>query len=780
MAKGIRTKPCSNCKRSKVKCEYDKSLPCVRCINNGLASSCHFVFKLPALNFPSISPSQTNKPYEPQQTPIHAASKSSATIYNTVNTLPTLKAMPNPSSNPVPKPLPSPLPPMARTTTTPKSKHVPLHPKPTPVVPETSEFEWRSSMESKLNSVDAKFNDILNVLQANQRALTAGRDPRPKHPTSSEKAQERMERSTKDGRSEYLASPHNPAKRRDSSDEDEAACKRSKYGPADFRDNVITMDDARILFKFFDENIAQQLFGFEIKKFSLDVIWESSPILVCTICTIASMHYPGQEIASKQELLQKHLRELCTGVLFASRPKTEQEAFNTIVSLVLCSFWLSDSQMFTGIALQLAKDFNLSRPTRGDQRKSSICEQDRIKLWYLLFILDGQQSMTFNRQSLVSNDDYALRNPRQLLMKEEPKKLEDSNKVSNDDDQSVRQKFSPKNKDHTKLTDLRLVSQVEYNLALSESFKGNAWDLLAPKSFGIPSRSNLELDKWMVSWTVLLAPMNNGAVWSSKSTLIYYNFAKMHINSSVIRQLQEDRGGETILLPNWKNYKTPDPNETHSPSALANKEPEQDSGDEEEEEDSDDEDEEDDFVSNSGLVTQDQALVSYNIAVNAAQTVLNLVLSDPDISNNLKYVPVHIHMMLYYAAILLVSPPALAREGDSETVKYFSDVIAKLRIVRSLQNKVYLNLPTDRSFGDQLLKNLENLFEERISRLMSELHASSLNISQKADLINEISMLQFTSTVQHSVSTSLEVSSRENSPRPERISAWPGSHHGHP
>ena len=87
-----------------------------------------------------------------------------------------------------------------------------------------------------------------------------------------------------------------------------------------------------------------------------------------------------------------------------------------------------------------------------------------------------------------------------------------------------------------RLTDMRLVSQVEYNQAINEAFKGTAWDLLAPASFGIPSKSNLELDRWMVSWTVLLSPESFGAIWSTKSTLIYYNFAKMHINSSAVKR----------------------------------------------------------------------------------------------------------------------------------------------------------------------------------------------------------------------------------------------------
>ncbi|OBA20186.1 hypothetical protein METBIDRAFT_78643 [Metschnikowia bicuspidata var. bicuspidata NRRL YB-4993] len=773
MAKGIRTKPCGNCKKSKVKCEYDNTLPCVRCVSNGLASSCHFVIRLPSLKFPLLDSSQTNKPYDGPEIPPKTTTRPLDSMYNSAGSLPNPGLLPNP----IPGPFSTPLPSLVPNRNIVKHKPLPLHPKGVPKdsLQNEPDLDWRLSMESKLDSVDAKFNSILSVLEANQKALlekqkgedthaTKGPEPSNEHSTESIQAPEAASSS----------------KRSHAHDKPESIRKRARYGPGDFRENVLSIEEAKTLFKFFDENIAQQLFGFEIKRFVVDVVWESSPILVCTICTIALMHYPGPELSGKQETLQTHLRELCTNVLFASRPRTEQEAFNTIVSLVLCSFWLSDSQMFTGLALQLAKEFNLNRPALGESRESSLDEQDRIKLWYLLFILDGQQSMTLNRQSLVSSEDYTLRNLRQLLMKSEPRKLEAKKKDLDSRHKGPEELPTPQDTHYGRLNDLRLVSQVEYNIALSESFKGNAWDLLAPTSFGIPSRSNLELDKWMVSWTVLLAPMKNGAVWLSKSTLIYYNFAKMHINSSVIRQLQEDRGGNGLLLPNWKNYKTPT-QKNEIPSNTVDNEKLRGQPELEEANSSDEDDEdEDDFVSNSGLVTQDQALVSYNIAVSAAQTVLSLVLSDPDILNNLKYVPVHIHMMLYYASILLVSPSPLALEGDSENARYFHDVVEKLKTVRLLQNKVYLNFPTDRLFGDQLIQNLDNLFGERISSLMAELHTSPLGVSQKAELINEISMLQFTSMAQTPIPSPTGSSSRASSPRPERIYAWPGSHHGHP
>ncbi|CAL1208318.1 unnamed protein product [Candida parapsilosis] len=252
-----------------------------------------------------------------------------------------------------------------------------------------------------------------------------------------------------------------------------------------------------------------------------------------------------------------------------------------------------------------------------------------------------------------------------------------------------------------KFTDLRLVSQVEYNQALSEAFRGDAWDLLMPSSFGIPSKSNLELDKWMVSWTVLLAPCNNGAVWSTKSTLIYYNFAKMHINSSAVRQLSmnPNDGG---LFPAWDKSVEKGMTQTQKSTQI------EECIDSEDDSDSDSNPDEDEFISNKGLVSPDEAAINANIALNAAHTVINLVINDKDILDNLKYVPVHIHIMLYYAALLLINPPSKSNNASVTLTPeiHYDKLLDNLRTVGILKRKIYSNLPIDSNFGSRFIKSL--------------------------------------------------------------------------
>ncbi|KAL6451062.1 prtT Transcriptional activator of proteases prtT [Candida maltosa Xu316] len=545
----------------------------------------------------------------------------------------------------------------------------------------------------------------------------------------------------------------------------------------DFRDGFLSKKEAFELFDFFNANISQQLFGFEISKFNIEDLWETCPILVCAISTIASIHHP--KLSVKSGPLQGYLRNLC-GSIILNRPKNEKEGFNTIVALVLCSFWLTDSQMFTGLALQLAKEYGLNRPSRKNK--------DKLKLWYLLYVLDGQQSLTFNRQPLLNSEEYSLKHSKELLLqgqenivfKDRETKLlhqTEESTASLPTDEEIAKLIAKQ-----RLTDMRLVSQVEYNQALNEAFKGNAWDLLSPSAFGMPSKSNLELDKWMVSWTVLLAPGNFGAVWSTKSTLIYYNFAKMHINSTAVRKLTIDPNNNSF--PKWDSSLTI--STVTNSNGTNNTVKQIKDSDEDWEDSSDDEYGDDDFLSNKELVSSDEAVISANIALNAAHTVLNLVINDKDILDNLKYVPVHIHIMLYYAALLLMNPPAKSNNQTIEIneIQYHENLLNNLKVVYLLQRKIYTNLPIDSKFGNRLIKNLHDVTLEKLREVQKFVDGLPDDKEEKLTLSKTINSLlesndnKFEEIFDYELSS--DGSSRSGTPLPEKISAWPGSNHGHP
>lgn len=661
---------------------------------------------------------------------------------------------------------------------------VPLNPG-TPVVPGlnnnnalyalpsgSAEFRWRDQMENTMSNFDVKLTDLVDVLKSNQKLLMEQQE---QLNIQQNNLNYYMNKGTQTISNEPLAvdaRERAPLSRQISNDSLTSSTpsvldnenKRRRIMPQisdDFRDDVITLQDAKELFHFFDTHITPQLFGFEISKFSVKNIWNTSPILICAICTISSMHHPT--LGTKQDELLQHLHKLCGNLLYQGAPKTEIDGFNTILALIFCSFWLSDSQMFTGLALQLAKEIGLDGPPSKEDN-SQLNPKDRLKLWYLLYVLDGQQSLTYNRKPLVNPEEYSLQHSRSLLLQND-KSIDNGNKQDLVTDKQEAepprqlQKTSPTSSNMA-FTDLRLVSQVEYNQALTAAFQGNAWPLLAPSSFGIPSKSNLELDKWMVSWTVLLSPMNNGAVWSSKSTLIYYNFAKMHINSSAVRSLRMETSKDKDGLPKLNQLK----HASHPKQSPTSPPPSKDW-----EDSSDDEDE---FIISKELTVRDQTSIDAGIAFNAAQTVLNIVLNDKDIKSNLKYVPVHVHIMLYYAALLLVEDQTASDENDLDDP--YTKLIVNLGTVHSLRAIVKENFPVDKNFGDRLVASLDELLDERTAHLKHKILISNLPKVTKDSLLHKLSSL-------NEVSDKLELfPGTGQGSSLSVIYAWPGSNHGHP
>lgn len=840
MAKEKRTKPCSNCKKSRVKCIYTDSLPCERCVKTGISYSCQFVPKLPSLKLPLVYPpnyqvAATNgrpvlgrdenapadvRPTDPRPvahhshpTPsivplgaperklppplAHGHSQGPPHIHHPITQphqqvpLVHQQALPQPLQQAISQPLP----PFNTLSNSPPNYLVSTNPN-----TEASDSQWKNLIESRINSFDTKLNDLVDILKTNQQFMLDSQQRQPylqeppqimhgdahglfnrartlSQPVMNQSFSFPSSRNYSPIQSEF----HNPAINSRLSNGPEVRhtvdpprirhsdtglnipVKRQKIFeyPMDFRDGFLTKEEAHELFSFFDANISQQLFGFEISKFSVNSNWITCPVLVCAICAIASIHHPI--LSKKSSQLQVYLHDLCGSLLLKGKPGNESEGFNTIVALVLCSFWLSNSQMFTGLALQLAKEYGLNNPYSENKEK--------LKLWYLLYVLDGQQSLTFNRQPLVNSQEYSLKHSKDILL---PQKTQ--LKISHK--QEIVQPKKSETKEKTELfADMRLVSQVEYNQALNEAFKGNAWEILAPSSFGIPSRSNLELDRWMVSWTVLLAPGNNGAVWSSKSTLIYYNFAKMHINSSAVRLLQVNPTDNGSMLPKWdSSLAESGPRRAQVIQKI--EDDEEDSSDD----DSQDHSGDDEFISNKALITEDETIVNANIAVNAAQTVLNLVINDKDIVDNLKYVPVHIHIMLYYAALLVLNPPSKStnKEIKPNTLEYCLKLLGNLKVIKSLQKKFYDNLPIDTKFGNRLIRSLEEVVEEKLSNvnnIINELPDDAI----KAELKKQVTALMEISKGADIIEVTDESGgSRGSTPGPEKISAWPGSNHGHP
>lgn len=718
-----RFKACTLCRKSKIKClRDDDKLSCKRCQSLGL--QCIFEYKVPSYKLANdlVIDKPIYTPIQPQPQPqqkLQLQQRRNDT--NNSNVLQINNILNPESSYNVSSTSTSPPPNALSKISTSASL--------SPQNPDNNLSQWENSVEDRLSGFGSQLSTILTLLKDQQQ-------------------------NTNKASSHQNSHKNQPSKRReidsfeDSDNDNNLSVKRPKLqnSPEEKLKHLLSKEDASDLFDFFNKNISPQLFGFDISKYSLDSIWETCPLLIATISCISSIHHPTLNSLSVQ--LEKLVYEFSQNILFTV-PDTEIQAFNTIIALCFCGFWFKNNQMFTGLALQLSHTYDLMNPNSNSKSNSNsvIPRKDKLKLWYLLYILDGQQSLVFNRKALINSNQYTLKNSRKLLeVTEEKEDTSTTNPIS-----EISNAISPSSVN----ADIRLISQVEYHQAIDAVFEGQAWDLLTPSSFGLPFKSNLELDKWMVQWTVLLSPFKNNPVWSSKSTLIYYNFAKMHINSAAVRNFHSNG----FQLPRFDDIEDDfssfsDDEKNDSGDKLKNQS--------DPESDTDDTDDTDDDSIIRELSPVESRRISAQLALSSAQTVLNIVLGDADILNALKYVPIHIHIMLYYAAVLI-----LKSHGSLDKEHPLESSIDAIKLVKRLRHSVIMNTPTDRNFSSKLVEALSSLLQDKAQHLREELGNSSSKLQIIDSVMNDADAKELT---HHVVKRSNQM----------KISAWPGYDPGHP
>ncbi|QPG72753.1 hypothetical protein FOA43_000054 [Brettanomyces nanus] len=731
-----RSKACTNCRRSKVRCvKLGDDEVCKRCRNQGI--QCVYEYKIASYRIVGTGakadpPCQQRlvHPLAPlSRLPHSSASSTMASISNLLNPSDESPEPPHTSSEP------------------PHTSSEPLN---------SPKFEWQNSVEERLKNFDSKLGSIITILNDQNSS------PHPIRQLPSLNAFMGNALSVATSTSPCISSnvpvtKFGPISRNSSLDLTMISPpnKRRKIEHKDHKslDDILTRKQAMELFNYFDANISSQLFGFSVGQYSVNSVWETCPLLVATICCISSIHHPvfNNLFTSLEALIHKLSMDT-----LSSSPKTELEAFNTIMALCFCGFWFQKDQMFTGLALQLARSMNLMSSLN---KQSKIPRKDRVKLWFLLYILDGQQSLVFNRQTLVDPRDITLSKGKSILLEAEDfeaGKIEGANK-----DQQPAQDHSFE----STYSNLRLVSQVQYHQAIDCAFEEEAWDLFAPASFGLPYKTNLELDKWMVQWTVLLSSLKACPVWSSKSTLIYYNFAKMHINSTAIRKLQIV-GTE---LPRLDQCEVDDDWNENSKKIETGKGAQLDTNGnpiEENENSEEDENDDSDYNTYQDIIKEmspyQSRRVSSELAFSAAETVLKIVLEDPNIISALRYVPIHIHIMLYYAALLVLRTPSYLISNREAS---FEESLRSIRMVKKLRIAVLANTPTDREFAQRLVVALTSILREKVKTLKER-------ISRETDGDRKFKQLED----MLSSNDSMFLKHR----KPHKIMAWPGFDSGHP
>ena len=368
----------------------------------------------------------------------------------------------------------------------------------------------------------------------------------------------------------------------------------------------------------------------------------------------------------------------------------------------------------------------------------------------LLYIVDGNQNLTFSKSpSIHECSEPLLRNARADTIKEladvSLRKILLENQ--NPDNRLInrRQLHLLNEVDHQKisisgsaLNEVRLLSQLEYHMAMESVFNTSqatiepdnynmsleaSFALLEPSKFGVPWQSNLTLDKWMISWAITLQNLDfQSDPWCLKSTLLYYNFARMHINTKPLLTGTKStifNGASENLISLWHSAPNSD---------------------------------------SDNLSMEDKRNASCEISLSAAHSLLKLGIEDKDLRSIYQFLPIHVHVMLYYASLVLLNPAAVMQRDAPSCRKTLRD---RFKLVSKFR-QVLLETPlSDLEFRSKILKSLSQILDTFTKRYGNVLAQEGNNISPRVELLDDDTH-----------------NSDESKPR--SILAWPGTNHGHP
>lgn len=719
-----RTRPCASCKLSKVKCEYTTSLPCKRCLKLGIV--CQFANEARSVPSPI--------PIELLQNSGALAAEFSGVRTSFSNS----EIRPN----------------IVQTTVPPKMNKMDNY--------GPANTGWAHLVDSRLNSFESTLETILSVLQTNRIEQQSRMDflqseinTQATLATSLLNAQgniqipnlsnlSELESSLSVSQAQALHQNHSQQhSKRNKQQRNQHLTNNIGGNPGtqvklvtDFRlDNIITKDEASMLLDHFIKNFSPHLFGYILDELDVEKLWEKSPLLLISICTVSCGYH--SLLAEKFEALRDSLNWFASRVLINAESDTDVE--HTILGLVIASLWLSSARMFSGLALQLARTW------RVDQLKSSRLE----KLWCLLYVLDGTENLTTHKSpSLYKDVEPLVKGSRKRTIEyldEETnknhffKKALFQNSQTNQNIATHKQLELLNEVDNKKFKlkeptfqNLRLLTQLEYHMAMESVFHNKNIELstlhtesleatmalLPSEKFGIPWQSNMDLDKWMISWTIALQNVKiQNDPWCLKSTLLYYNFARMHINTRALLQGKKshllESPPEIELMKLWY----PHVEDEHIP------------------------------------ISDTELEATKEVSRSAAVSLLKLITKDKDLTKVFQFFPVHVYIMLYYAALVAINPNDILDRTDKQSKECFTLVSNLRRILES-------TIIPDLSLRKNLILHLSHLLQGFKEEYSKQVH----NPKKISELFEKAE----------------EEEERREERKPRQILAWPDTNPGHP
>ena len=276
---------------------------------------------------------------------------------------------------------------------------------------------------------------------------------------------------------------------------------------------AIAIGEADDLFKYYRDHINSLLWGGVLCQHNtLQGARQSSAVLVAAVLTVAALHTPGRKGS-----LDAAYDEFVS--LSGSESLSRSHSLDDIRGLCIGAFYLTNlSWRLSSQAVRMATEINLHQASlallRGYTDPKS---HERVRLWYVLYICDHQFAIAYGRPPIM-HDDIAIKNIERFV---------------------ANQLITP--------GDIRLAGQVRFQQILAEAYFVYGCDpdlALDCDDYEKLRSSNISLDQWRLTWVPKSVNMPLYGTYPSKSKVLYYHFARFHLNSHSLRGLSARRSSE--------------------------------------------------------------------------------------------------------------------------------------------------------------------------------------------------------------------------------------------
>jgi hypothetical protein len=331
--------------------------------------------------------------------------------------------------------------------------------------------------------------------------------------------------------------------------------------------NIVALAEAQELFQRYMHDIRPYLWaGILFPYDSLDAVRRNSTVLTAAMLTVAALH-----TSASSDILQR-----CYGAFVSltyntclSRPCS----LDDIRAQALGAFYLSNlSWKLSGLAVRTGVELNLHQSYQKLMRGHED-HRDNVRLWYALYVCEHQYSIAYGRPPTI-HEDTAIKNIEQFL-------------------------DSP----NTTPGDIRLGAQVSLFKILTEAYNTYGSDPGHPLTEADLHQLrlfNLAIEDWQSSWQGRSVDSAGIGSYPAKGVLLYYHFARVHLNSLGLRALPP------LSAASWDTMSC-DRREAAS------------------------------------------------ITISSAISALTLILEEPDLSRAMPVVPVFTHTMVAFCATYLIN-----------------------------------------------------------------------------------------------------------------------------